>query len=273
MGTMLHDPSLSTAPKTIDELFRAVRVSPLRTAFDKPASILFWLGIALLSTTIISGFIALGWPNTKPTLKIVAEWSFLGGFGIVCLSWILGLAGFLTGVSRHVSKRFEASHTTSAKLAEEIAASFPIEKIRSRLHSIRLELKLNARAPGKIPIATGLITAFAAASRYLISVPTTAGAKQTTEAAMSASQALPTGASALEGAGAVLPELAWIVIGISFGSFVARIIIHDTQDRLMRTEGLLEKAETLASGEQPAPTTPKPKRKRKPGPSDAVPLA
>lgn len=237
-------PSPKPTPETLDDLYRAVRVAPLSTPADKPASYIFALGLALVLFSIALGVIAYFWPPIKTHLKDPAFW--LLGLGILAffLSSVLSLLGYLFSVGKYVSERFHKSHMTSVKLAARIAANYPKQVIHDCLHTTRLELKINARAPAKLPILTGFVTAIAAATRYIFLLPSSDAAPENAVSATNIS--LSSGADVVSGAGVLLPEFAWIALSVALSVVVSRAIIHTTQDRLMRVESVLEKAATLA---------------------------
>lgn len=204
-------------------------------------------GLGLLLFTCLGGWIAISIPTVSPHLATAVYVSFWPGLLLVCASWVMSLVTLVIGLRTTAATRFERNHLIAVELSREVAASVPPEQMRERLRSVRLELALNARAPDKLPIAMGLIATLAASARFIMQSRT--GISE--EALKGHDGTSATSITLLAEAGAGLaPELAGIVLGTALGGFVARALIHDAQDRLLRTESLLERAAGL-SGDKP----------------------
>lgn len=244
-----HFLSKPDEPRTLDEFYRALGVWPSIPGADRVAGYGFLFGIGLLSITIAAGLVTLALPFTKPLMKIIAEISFLLGYLVLCCSGLLSVCSTVLGSLQQVSKRLETAHLTSTELSKTVAEIYSEECIRGRLHSIRRELQITARAPAKLPIMTGLITGCATVVRLLFLLQETVPQKspETYIAALFTASS----ADILKAGATHLPLLGGIILFSSLLALFARGFIHSAHDRLLRMEAVFEKAEALVSRRRP----------------------
>ena len=201
------------------------------------------IGSIFLLFTFLGGWVAISNPTVSQHFKTAVYFSFWPGLTLVCVSWVGSFVVLMIGLRTTAATRFERNHLIAMELAREVAQSVPPHQVRDRLKSVRLELKLNARAPDKLPIVLGLIATLAASARFLLH----SQARVSDDAIKALDN---TGANSIsllvKAVSEFAPEFSGIVCCTLLGSFVMRAVIHDVQDRLLRTESLLERATELS---------------------------
>lgn len=230
---------------SIDALCRANRTSAPEGRFETVLKWMMVIGVGALIVTILGGLLALNAATIRAWLRPVVAGAFLLGLGLVGLSWVFSFGVLVRELHARSQGRFQRSHDLAASFAGEVADQFSKDEITSRLKSVRLELKLNARTPDKLPIAVGLIATSAAAVRFIVSPEgeLAVGAAANLRSAVEGGD--PAGALGALATG-LAPELAIIGFGVLLGSYIVRGMIHTDHDRLLRTESLLERAEAIA---------------------------
>ena len=230
---------------SIDALCRANRTSAPEGRFETVLKWMMVIGVGALIVTILGGLLALNAATIRAWLKPVVAGAFLLGLGLVGLSWVFSFGVLVRELHAGSQGRFQRSHDLAASFAGEVADQFSKDEITSRLKAVRLELKLNARAPDKLPITVGIIATSAAAVRFIVSPEgeLAVGAAANLKSAVEGGD--PAGALGALATG-LAPELAIIGFGVLLGSYIVRGMIHTDHDRLLRTESLLERAEAIA---------------------------
>jgi len=230
-------------PPRLDDLYREVLVaaSPDRIVlwFDRGV----WGGCALLVLSIAFGVVMVLFPLTKSVLYFVISVTFLLGLMLVTVGSILGMGATLWRQYVRSRERYERAYDDYMRLAQRVADHIPYDKIQERLELIRLEIALNTRAPDKVPIAAGLIAAVACAMQVIIAAGDPSALAAIQEQIL---MAVKEGKLLQGGLASVGPTSAILALATTISVFAARVRIHEAQDRLLRVEAVLKRAEVLS---------------------------